>query len=214
MTNATAAEHVVPPDAPGDAPARPPAPVHGADVRAVSPAEARAMANRGEAVIVDVREPDERRSARIPGSVPMPLSTFDPADAAALGRTPVFHCASGVRSEQAARAWLAHPASGAEALHVAGGLRDWTDAGLPTESTTGKRTLPIMRQVQLIAGLLALVGTLLGVFVSPWLLVIPAFVGAGLSLAGATGFCGMAIVLGRMPWNRTAAACPTAAGGS
>ena len=29
-----------------------------------------------------------------------------------------------------------------------------------------------------------------------------AFVGVGLTSAGATDFCGMALLLGRMPWNR------------
>ena len=45
-------------------------------------------------------------------------------------------------------------------------------------------------------------GTVLGTTVSPWFYVLPGFVGAGLMFAGATGFCGMARVLARAPWNR------------
>jgi hypothetical protein len=31
---------------------------------------------------------------------------------------------------------------------------------------------------------------------------IPAFLGAGLTMAGSTGWCGLAILLSKMPWNR------------
>jgi hypothetical protein len=41
-----------------------------------------------------------------------------------------------------------------------------------------------MRQVQITAGSLILVGTLLGAFVSPWWLILSGFVGAGLVFAG------------------------------
>ncbi|MGB0454748.1 MAG: YgaP-like transmembrane domain [Bacteriovoracaceae bacterium] len=59
------------------------------------------------------------------------------------------------------------------------------------------------RQTHLTAGSLALVGTLLGAFVNPYFLIIPGYVGAGLSFAGATGFCGMATILSLMPWNKS-----------
>jgi len=55
-----------------------------------------------------------------------------------------------------------------------------------------------------IAGFLVTLGVLLGVTVSPWWLGLAAFVGCGLMFAGASGWCGMAILLGRMPWNRGA----------
>src|SRR5262249_26483861 len=85
-----------------------------------------------------------------------------------------------------------------------GGMLAWRRARLPVRE--GRKRLPVDRQVQLIAGSLVLVGTALAAFVSPWLLVGPAFMGGGLSFAGATGTCGMALVLLKMPWNRRAAA--------
>ncbi len=45
-------------------------------------------------------------------------------------------------------------------------------------------------------------GTALGVFVHPGFLALPAAVGAGLAFAGATGLCGMAAVLARLPYNK------------
>jgi len=59
-----------------------------------------------------------------------------------------------------------------------------------------------MRQVQIGAGSLGFFGTLAGIFIAPGFLIIPAFVGAGLMVAGMTGFCGLARVLIHMPWNK------------
>ena len=50
---------------------------------------------------------------------------------------------------------------------------------------------------------------MLGLLVSPWFFAVPAFVGAGLTVAGITGFCGMARILMQAPWNRVATLSPT-----
>ena len=62
-----------------------------------------------------------------------------------------------------------------------------------------------MRQVQITAGGLVLMGVLLGTFVAPGFFSLSAFVGAGLMFAGMTGWCGMANLLRVMPWNRRTA---------
>jgi rhodanese-related sulfurtransferase len=49
--------------------------------------------------------------------------------------------------------------------------------------------------VQIAAGLLVLTGVALGIFVVTGWLGLSAFVGAGLTFAGATGYCGMARLL-------------------
>lgn len=59
-----------------------------------------------------------------------------------------------------------------------------------------------MRQVQVAAGSLVLLGVFLGAYVSPGFYFLAGFVGAGLVFAGFSGFCGMARLLMRMPWNR------------
>jgi Protein of unknown function (DUF2892) len=66
-----------------------------------------------------------------------------------------------------------------------------------------KAPLPIMRQVQIAAGSLVLLGIRLAVLASPWFMALSAFVGAGLIVAGITGVCGMASLLRHMPWNRS-----------
>jgi hypothetical protein len=55
---------------------------------------------------------------------------------------------------------------------------------------------------------MVLTGTALGAFVDPWFLVLPAFFGAGLTFAGATGTCGLGLLLLRMPWNRPSPPAP------
>jgi rhodanese-related sulfurtransferase len=86
-----------------------------------------------------------------------------------------------------------------------GGLDAWGKAGLPLAVNT-RAPMEIMRQVQIAAGLLVLTGVLLGWLVAPGFFALSAFVGAGLTFAGVTGFCGMARLLMLAPWNRPRAA--------
>jgi hypothetical protein len=65
-----------------------------------------------------------------------------------------------------------------------------------------KQPLPLIRQVQIGAGTLVVLGVALGYLVSPWFFLLSGFVGAGLLQAGLTGWCGMANLLQVMPWNR------------
>jgi NADPH-dependent 2,4-dienoyl-CoA reductase/sulfur reductase-like enzyme/rhodanese-related sulfurtransferase len=148
---------------------------------------------RGGAAI-DVREADEYSYEHIDGTVNLPDSSLD----ASLDRLPrdrdlYIACATGVRSAQAVRRLKA---AGFTAIHdVEGGLAAWKKAGLPLVRRKGP--IPIMRQVQIVAGSLALVGGL-----HPSLRWIAVLIGAGLVFAGVSGFCGMAKVLAWMPWNR------------
>jgi rhodanese-related sulfurtransferase len=84
----------------------------------------------GKAVLIDVREPAEYANERIPGALLLPLSTFDPAHLPADGKEVILHCGGGGRSSRAAGQILASGA--AKAAHLAGGLRAWKAAGLPT----------------------------------------------------------------------------------
>ncbi|MDJ1158970.1 rhodanese-like domain-containing protein [Chelatococcus sp. SYSU_G07232] len=177
----------------------------------LSPADARRLCDGG-ALLVDIREADEFARERIPGARHLPLSLLDRAEfAPPPGAAVIFLCRSGARTAgNAAR--LAARARGAAGVYLlAGGLDAWKKAGLPVAADRG-RPLELQRQVQIAAGALALGGSLLGLVVSPWFLVVPAFVGAGLITAGVTGFCAMARLLLRMPWNRDLrGACPPAA---
>jgi hypothetical protein len=58
------------------------------------------------------------------------------------------------------------------------------------------------------AGLLVLIGVILGTWVHAGSYGLAAFVGAGLTFAGLTDWWGMGVLLAKAPWNqRTATAC-------
>jgi len=167
----------------------------------INPAEARRLLDGG-AVLIDIREADEHARENIPGARHLPLSKLDEADLARhQGKTVIFHCKSGARTQANAPRLADKLGETCEAFIVEGGLDAWRKAGLPVV-TDRRQPLELQRQVQIGAGSLALAGTLLGLFVSPWFFAVPAFVGAGLITAGLTGFCGMARILMRAPWNR------------
>lgn len=167
----------------------------------VSAETIRGWMSRGEAVLVDVREPAEHAAERIPGTQLLPLSAFDSSALSARKEKVVLHCRTGRRSAEAGQKLL--DAGFLEVYHLRGGILAWKEAGCPVESSADA-PLDLMRQVQISAGSLVLLGTLLGILVSPWFLLLSGFVGAGLVFAGASGTCGMAMVLARLPWNRRA----------
>jgi rhodanese-related sulfurtransferase len=116
----------------------------------------------------------------------------------------IFHCRSGARTKgNAAR--LAAVSPKCETYILEGGLDAWKKAGLPVALDRSK-PIDIMRQVQIAAGSLVLLGVVLGTLVNPGFYALSGFVGAGLLFAGVSGFCGMARLLGVMPWNRQAQA--------
>jgi len=166
----------------------------------VSPELLAAWMNEGGTTVVDVREDFEYSEERIEGAVLAPLSAFDPDEVrgAQGGVRVVFQCRSGRRSHEAA----ARFARGGDAVfHLAGGIEAWKQAGHPVTRSTSTKTLPVMRQVQIAAGSLVVLGIALGVGVSPWCFGIAGFVGCRLVFAGVSGWCGMAKLLALMPWN-------------
>lgn len=54
--------------------------------------------------------------------------------------------------------------------------------------------------IRLLAGFFVLVGTALATFVSPWWLLLPAFVGANLMQSALTGFCPPTLLLRKLGW--------------
>ena len=151
----------------------------------------------GGARLIDIRDADEHAREHIPGAVNLPLARIE--QLAQKDCPVIFHCRSGMRTE--ANAARLEAASGGACYIVAGGMDAWRAAGLPTRLDR-HQPIEIMRQVQLVAGALVLLGVALGFLVAPGFFAVSAFVGAGLMLAGATGWCGMANLLRLMPWNR------------
>ncbi|HIK12664.1 MAG TPA: rhodanese-like domain-containing protein [Oscillatoriaceae cyanobacterium M33_DOE_052] len=151
-------------------------------------------------LLVDVREPAEYAGEHIPGAQLMALSGFDPAKLPQEGsKKLVLHCQSGRRSSRAAQ--LVIEAGFPEVTQLQGGLTAWKAAGYPT-LINKKAPISLMRQVQIVAGSLVFIGTILGAFVSPGFLILSGFVGCGLVFAGVTDTCMMAQLLAKLPYNQ------------
>jgi rhodanese-related sulfurtransferase len=163
------------------------------------------------AFLINLREADEHAREKISGARHLPLSKLDEAEIAAhQGKAIIFHCKSGARTQANASRLAAKLDETCDVFVVEGGLDAWRKAGLPVLADR-RQPLELQRQVQIGAGSLALGGTLLGLVVSPWFFAVPTFVGAGLTTAGLTGFCGMARILMRAPWNRQVYGSPAQA---
>ncbi|QDV14170.1 Inner membrane protein YgaP [Rosistilla oblonga] len=163
------------------------------------------LQKNGDVELIDVRMPSEFRSVHAAGARNVPLDSLDPssvfADRNGSKDQPLYViCQGGNRSTKACQKFV--DAGFENIVNVEGGTTAWDKAGLPV--VRGKQTMPLMQQVQLTAGSLVLLGAVLGYFVHPYFIGLSAFVGAGLMFAGATGTCGMASMLGKMPWNQCA----------
>ncbi|GGI94687.1 sulfurtransferase [Streptomyces brasiliensis] len=91
----------------------------------------------GDAVLLDVREPNEWQAGHAPHAVHLSLSAL--AAGAGLpeeawARPLVVICRSGHRSRHAAELLVAR---GADAVDVIGGMRNWSAAGLPVVDSRG-----------------------------------------------------------------------------
>jgi rhodanese-related sulfurtransferase len=179
-------------------------------IQEVSPEKLSSWITSGDVDLIDVRELDEHARERIVGSQPAPLSRFDPSTLhPSRDRKTVLYCRSGRRSAEAARHLIG--AGWSEVAHLEGGIEGWKQAGHATE-VDRRVPISIMRQVQITVGGIVLLASILSWLVSPLFVLIAAFMGAGLLFAGVTGTCGLAAVLGKMPWNRTIACGASCAG--
>lgn len=149
---------------------------------------------------INVCTPAEYQEKHIKGVRNVPLDSLDEHVSELQDKQTVYiHCNSGNRSQKAIDT-LKEQLPNVQLVNVQGGLMAWEEANYPTNSLTNR--LPLMRQVMLAAGSLILLGFGLAFAVHEWFLAIPAFVGVGLFVSGSTGWCGMALLLSRMPWNQ------------
>lgn len=152
------------------------------------------------AVLIDIRGRDEHARERIAGARNEPIDELVPVQGDA--RHVIFHCRSGNRTTINA-AKLAASAT-CQASILGGGIEAWKHAGLPVIRDS-RQPIELQRQVQIGAGTLVLLGVLLSQLAGTGFLALSAGVGAGLILAGVTGWCGLAGLLAAMPWNRRSA---------
>lgn len=157
-------------------------------------------ANNPTVDFINVCTPAEYKEKHIKGVRSVPLDILHTRVAELNQKKTVYiHCRSGNRGRQAIEK-LQTLGVTAELVNVEGGLLAWEEAGYETGSHTTR--LPVMRQVFIGAGGLVLGGVLLTHVVNYNFILVPLFVSLGLLVSGVTGWCGMALILSKMPWNR------------
>lgn len=171
--------------------------------KSISPVElSSVLASGNSADLLDVRTPAEYAGAHVPGAVLAPLNELK-VEAFLARHTPgspiYVLCHSGLRAGKAIEQFSR--AGCEDCILVEGGTQAWINAGLPV-NRGARAVLPLMRQVQIAAGSLVAIGSVLALAVNLWFAILPLFVGCGFLFAGISGFCGMAHLLARMPWNR------------
>jgi len=172
-----------------------------AQALALKPVHVADLLRTGRAILVDIREADEFDVRRIKGAVSRPLSEFGSARIMGKpGQTVIFTCRSGMRTgmsiERLARVTDDVP------FILEGGLEGWEAAGLPVQEDH-RDTIALMRQVQVVTGLVIVASLVLGYEVAPVYGLLAALFAASMAVGGATGFCCVERVLAVMPWNRS-----------
>ena len=166
-------------------------------MKTIYPKELHELITNNEVVIVDVREPFEHRSCHIKDSTLIPSSSFDKTKIPkADNKKIVIHCKNGRRSSM-----VIDKIRDKDCYNLEGGIDAWITEGFDVKKSS-KKHLPLDRQVQLTIGTMLVLSFLLIYFININFALIILLVGCGLNFAGLTGFCGLAIVLAKAPWNK------------
>ena len=101
----------------------------------LSPERVAELLERGEAEVIDVREPYEWEAGHLPGARHIELERLaSQAETLDRDRPVVFVCRLGARAGMAAQAFRS---AGYEAFNMAGGTKRWADGGLPLDPSDG-----------------------------------------------------------------------------
>lgn len=171
----------------------------------ILPHELAAELASGRCQLIDVREAVEHAESHLSTSKLLPLGQIEVRHEE-LDRTRpvVVMCQAGKRGASAAEKLRALGFN--DVRNLEGGMLAWKAAGLPCVSGA-KAVIPLMRQVQITVGFFVMLASVLAVAVNPAWVYLCMFFGAGLLFAGLSGFCGLAMVLAKMPWNRVGNNC-------
>ncbi|NOX51241.1 MAG: rhodanese-like domain-containing protein [Gammaproteobacteria bacterium] len=161
--------------------------------------------------VVDVRTPAEVNSESFETSINIPLQQITAGKFLKHVKDKGYSCdgsiyilcGSGMRAQKAAEQ-LKDDVSNPLVV-IEGGIQAMKQANIPLKKGPGS-VISLERQVRIAAGALVVASVILGAFVHSGFYGMAAFVGAGLIFAGITDWCGMALALARMPWNKVGVA--------
>jgi len=156
----------------------------------------------GEIHLVDVREQVEFAGGRVKGASLLPLGELERRHKELDHSKPIYvMCRTGRRSAEAQR--KLHDLGFTNVVNVSGGIEAWKKEDLPVERDE-HAPWSIERQVRFTAGSLVFLGVLLSLFVHPYFIVIAGIIGFGLAFTATIDWCGMGLLIAKMPWNKRA----------
>jgi rhodanese-related sulfurtransferase len=170
-------------------------------MKTITPVELQTiLAAQPSVPVIDVRTPVEFAEVHVPQARSVPLDELKPGLLQLQKDQHVYLlCRSGQRATKAAEKFAKEGFT--QPVVIEGGTLAWIEANLPVTRSAVK-VISLERQVRIVAGSLVFIGVALGWFVHRGFFGLSAFVGAGLVFAGITDFCGMGLLLAKMPWNR------------
>jgi len=177
-------------------------------MKTITPLELQQLfASQPDLPLLDVRTPLEYAEVHVPQARNEPLDGLQPKTLFDAGKLPkgkpiYLICRTGGRATKAAEKFARDGWD--ETVVVDGGTQGWVAAGLPVNRSNIK-VMSLERQVRIAAGALVLTGVLLAQ-IYPVFIGLSAFVGVGLIFAGVTDWCGMGLLLAKLPWNTRPAA--------
>lgn len=165
--------------------------------------EAQKMRDEDGAILIDIREASETAREYVEGATLWPLSKMpnDKPKKLKPSKNVIFFCRSGNRTiinDKKLDAALPN-----KAYILEGGIEAWRDGKLSTVINK-KAPIEMHRQVFIAAGVLIMMGAALSYTGFSIGYILAGFVGAGLTVAGVTGYCGMAKILMLLPHNKPA----------
>lgn len=169
-------------------------------IQEVDPVDLKKMLDKGEALLIDVRERLEYNEEHIAKAQLYPCSGFDPLTLPEpFSKKIVFYCRSGKRSAHAGIKWAEYNGF-SEAYSLKGGIEFWKAAALPTVVNLEVER-KIEHQTYILAGSFVIIGCLLAYFFSDWFLVVPLLIGLLLTVSGFRGHCYISYLLSKLPYN-------------
>ncbi|PCI57231.1 MAG: sulfurtransferase [Alphaproteobacteria bacterium] len=168
--------------------------------------DAEALIKDGKAVLIDVREPEEFMAEHISYAMSVPLSSLE--DGFQMLNIPknitiILQCLKGSRSQMACDRIQGLNSCKNKILSLDGGIEAWKKNGFPVIGVPSPSSeLSIFRQVQIIVGFLVAICVLFGFLGITEAFIFAGALGSALFLAGITGWCGLAMILSKMPWNK------------
>jgi rhodanese-related sulfurtransferase len=170
-------------------------------MKTISPVELeQILATQPNAAVLDVRTAVEFAEVHVPQARSIPLDELELSSLQFSKDQPIYlFCRSGQRATKAAQKFSREGFS--QPIIVEGGTLAWIEANLPVTRSAVK-VISLERQVRIVAGSIVFTGVLLAHFVDSRFIWLSGFVGAGLVFAGITDFCGMGLLIAKLPWNK------------